>query len=1038
MCVVCHKTRSNQWRCSRGVVMFSSWSALRIGTSIYLVCVLRLVASCQQVFTIDVPQKLSLGAAPILVTRPDGTTYRKMQILKVAATFTVDAAHAAHSITFTIKNTSASGTPTLGPVTFTPGATSTSTSYCFPSTTLHPPCASATTDIVTIITPALTSPTADNRYQFVFNLLSNSNSSCVSTQTSVTDKFEIDATFNDSSVPTDPLTGFCLESFDTVVRPPGTNPPPACFATTGNAFSIPPGECTDTTSGKCVASVEGHPIAGCTTQRPGVHAVLVLDESGSMSTVDTPGGQSRLQSLQGAVTDLSTTWMGLPPPQTLPTVSDSIAAVPFHTAQESTVGPVDPTTPNTFASTVNGSLSAAGSTSIGAGLGTAAPLLTSPGNNRPVILLMSDGQQNTDPWVEIDPRPGRSNKVAIYCLSPTDPNPLCLSPTPGVRCTQGAPCDLPSQPPTQIYTVTIGPDYLGPINQAIAQAANGFYLNAETNGNLLKPYFQELLQNFLRFNSYETVRVISDKTPYSASIPLSTTSRNVEFSLMWPSNLGALRISITPPGGANPIVRESESGFISVFQGLPLGTPFDPMGNWKIDVTALKADRTGMNQNGVPFDFHAMTDDASIKTELSVVPTDYAAGDPIKLRARLTQFGLPILGIGRHPGDKIIVTPLKPGQSLGDVLSDSNASTTSTAPDVQPGFEAKLFNTLQLNPLVQKTDSSITLFDDGKPEHGDEIAGDGVYSAFYPSVLPGHYNFLFLVEATDPSTVRFSRQQLRTIYVRPVPDGANSTFQTRVVRHDRGGVLNISMTPRFKPGPGCSTDTHCGRMGPGFGPYLWLTAPGETPVRAKDSPNLDGTYTASMNFTGPPPSQVSLHFLRVFTVITDSIASADDLPVKLGPENEVVENILPETNRFAVFFDVGPNFPQGTLGNVFNTGVSLDAGLEYIVHPRFSWEGFFGYHHFPSSAGAALNVYQFSVNGKAYLRGGAFRPFVNGGIGGYKFSPGSTYFGGNVGGGVLYVLKPGLGLQLSYNFHMINAGPTTKFSDALFGVHWAF
>ena len=59
---------------------------------------------------------------------------------------------------------------------------------------------------------------------------------------------------------------------------------------------------------------------------------------------------------------------------------------------------------------------------------------------------------------------------------------------------------------------------------------------------------------------------------------------------------------------------------------------------------------------------------------------------------------------------------------------------------------------------------------------------------------------------------------------------------------------------------------------------------------------------------------------------------------------------------------------------------------------------------------------------------------VNGGIGGYKFSPGSTYFGGNVGGGMLYTLTPCFGLQFSYNLHVVDTGPAIKFSDVQFGV----
>jgi len=133
------------------------------------------------------------------------------------------------------------------------------------------------------------------------------------------------------------------------------------------------------------------------------------------------------------------------------------------------------------------------------------------------------------------------------------------------------------------------------------------------------------------------------------------------------------------------------------------------------------------------------------------------------------------------------------------------------------------------------------------------------------------------------------------------------------------------------------------------------------------------------------------------------------------------------------------NFPHGSFGSVFNTGVSLNAGLEYILQRHLSLEGIFGYHHFPSSLLGDLNVYQFSVNGKTYLTNGKIRPFVNGGIGGYEFSPGSTYFGGNFGGGILFNLTSRFGLQGSYNFHVVDTtGAAAKWSDAQAGLRVEF
>jgi hypothetical protein len=145
--------------------------------------------------------------------------------------------------------------------------------------------------------------------------------------------------------------------------------------------------------------------------------------------------------------------------------------------------------------------------------------------------------------------------------------------------------------------------------------------------------------------------------------------------------------------------------------------------------------------------------------------------------------------------------------------------------------------------------------------------------------------------------------------------------------------------------------------------------------------------------------------------------------------------------KVAAFLDAGAGVPHGIFSNAFNTGFSFNAGLEYIATTHFSAESIFGYHHFPAKVGSALDLYQFSANGKAYLTNvGPLRPFVNGGIGGYKLTPGGgTYFGGNVGAGVLREFSSHWGLQASYNFHTVNTPvAATKFSTAQVGIRFVF
>jgi lysyl endopeptidase len=151
--------------------------------------------------------------------------------------------------------------------------------------------------------------------------------------------------------------------------------------------------------------------------------------------------------------------------------------------------------------------------------------------------------------------------------------------------------------------------------------------------------------------------------------------------------------------------------------------------------------------------------------------------------------------------------------------------------------------------------------------------------------------------------------------------------------------------------------------------------------------------------------------------------------------------ITPSTDKLAVFLDLGAGFPQGTFSNAFDTGFSLNAGLEYLVDSYASIEGIFGYQHFPGSMSVNVDIYQFSANAKLYLAAPQhqLRPFINGGIGDYTFSPGGSKFGANVGAGILYQLTSRLGLQGSYNFHNVNTPVSaTRFSTVQGGIRILF
>jgi len=147
-----------------------------------------------------------------------------------------------------------------------------------------------------------------------------------------------------------------------------------------------------------------------------------------------------------------------------------------------------------------------------------------------------------------------------------------------------------------------------------------------------------------------------------------------------------------------------------------------------------------------------------------------------------------------------------------------------------------------------------------------------------------------------------------------------------------------------------------------------------------------------------------------------------------------------DAGKFAVFVEAGVAVPHGDLGIFLDPGFSMNAGLEYMITPQFSAEGMFGYQRFSTFFGGNTSLYQLSANGKFYLvdQSSKVRPFINGGVGVYVTDSGSTHFGGNVGGGVLYELTPKFGIQGSYNFHAFSAGDSLKFSTVQGGVRFRF
>jgi hypothetical protein len=629
-----------------------------------------------------------------------------------------------------------------------------------------------------------------------------------------------------------------------------------------------------------VAAFPPGSVQQCATDRPALDAILVLDRSGSMASKAVATSPStKIVGLRQAVKDFVNVWVGLRAAETSPP-ADRIGLVFFDTAVlwasqlgiaawagltqgvdelDKLVGGI--AVKDLIVNNID-SVTTANMTALGGGLVAAdGKFGAGTGTNRKVVLLMSNGLQNQDPRVKVDNAVNPPQVVQFNLATPMTTAPLT------------------NQANYQIYSVTVGPSTAvsGAINQDVAAARGGFYINSEDNGDLVRPFFLELLQNFLHFNSYEVVRMVSGTvtaTPLTTTFPVPAAARVAAVTIQFPSGRTALRLRVTPPGApAREVV--SQNGFGVIRFDLPLTPVTNPNSDWQIEVAAI----TDGNPGTIPVDVTVISDDLAIDSEMTATGADFVPGQPVRLRAKITEFGLPVTNIGGSGGGRVIAQLVRPGTTIGDLLSNNAAGPTQPTGDPGTAADAKLATLMEQNPgLLQRVADTVTLLDNGNAANGDETANDGIYSAVYTPAEPGHYNFLYGIEGVA-TTAKFSRQQLKTVYIRAEPNANQSQFQTST----QDNQLVILATPRTLSGS---------RMGPGYANYIWFTAPGIQPVKPVD--NLDGTYRVTLGTTAGP---VSMHFLDLVMQIGDSV-TPDQLPGGgLGPATVVVAEIPGSTAK---------------------------------------------------------------------------------------------------------------------------------------------
>lgn len=516
---------------------------------------------------------------------------------------------------------------------------------------------------------------------------------------------------------------------------------------------------------------------------------MVLDQSGSMSETTTNGSETKIEALHDAgdmVTNI---------------VADYAANV-FHlgaisfsndvTGDSDLLDLSDPTQKNNLQMFIAG-LTPTFSTAIGKGInGATTKLANSP--NQKVVMLLSDGIQNVQPYLQLQ------------------------SPPPGAKVGN---TPLPSD--IRFYTVALGWNIQDDLFDDLATTGGvpGFYYKGGTPE--IKSNFTFWIADVL---GLDPAGAFSPGSPgrkmMEASLPGDThyhvnkSVRRVTFLVNWPDKGNDLHFELqTPVGTIHPPLSSfhAAQGYAEYTVRFPLRGhgPYDHVGEWIVNVTN--------NPQQLPFQTYALFDDPALNLQYKTGGNDPIAGQPLPLEARVLENGKNLSGL------VVKATLDAPGTGIGEALSASNASPLPPSGDPGSAADRKLAALLRRDPnALGHASNSITLIE----------SEPGVYRAELPAsrtLAAGTYVVNFNVEGHGIVNGNFERTQRFSRYLRLKPEIGN----TNVIVTSQAGVFHVTFTPR---------DRNNFRLGPGWSDYTNVIASAGTVGRLVD--NLDGSYTTTI------------------------------------------------------------------------------------------------------------------------------------------------------------------------------------------------
>jgi len=422
---------------------------------------------------------------------------------------------------------------------------------------------------------------------------------------------------------------------------------------------------------------------------------------------------------------------------------------------------------------------------------------------------------------------------------------------------------------------------------------------------------------------------------------------------------------------------------------------------WRIEISS----QGGASGKTEPFQYSVIMD-SDLKLQPGLERRSYAAGDTIKLTAKLSEAGQPLTGLSDV---QVMISAPEDGKgnwlSIHPVSAEELARVPETkgSEHLMPFMRKSIYlsEIAQIDYPSQLSPQTLPLYDDAS--HGDITANDGIYTnRFTDTDKEGVYTFRFLAQGTTQAGNGFERERQLQKYLIVRADTEATRIDATLLQMGDFKRYQVRTIPK---------DTQGNFVGPGHTGVIHFAA-----KRAKFvgelQDNLDGSYAQTLQV----PLDTDEKDVHI-TVDVQQNSTSFNLADKLGKD-------------FGYSLHLGRTSPTGNFGQLYDADINLGLDIEVPLQERLSAVAALQYSNFKASKSGLSDTYWWSLSGSVKYQFSAqpLQPYISGGAGLYRPESGSTEPGVLLGLGVDYELNPQWSAEVGADYHNIfTSGDDTEF-----------